>query len=152
MWQADQPWLRTGLIGLFFTGWLIVLYSTFLIDHFDLFGLRQVSLYLQGCEYTPPAFMERSLYKLIRHPIMAGWLIAFWATPTMTQGHLLFSIVTATYILIGTMLEERDLVQSLGEDYQHYRHRTPAILPLPMRMRERHERGRSRSASDARLR
>ena len=133
VWQVDQPVVRAVLLGFFFAGWLLVLYASFLIDHFDLFGLRQVYLYLRGREYTYPHFMERSLYKVIRHPLMAGWLLAFWATPTMTAGHVLFSIGTTVYIFIGIAVEERDLLRFLGDDYRSYHRRTPMILPLPKR-------------------
>lgn len=131
VWQIDDPVLRTLVTGLFFLGWGIVFYSSFLIDHFDLFGLRQVFLHLRGRAYSHPQFAERSLYKWIRHPLMAGFLIAFWSAPTMTQGHLLFVVVTTAYIFFGIRLEERDIARFLGEDYRRYRERTPMILPFP---------------------
>lgn len=131
VWHIEQPTFRAVLIGVSFAGWLLVLYGTFIIDHFDLFGLRQVFLYLRGREYTHPPFVERSIYKLIRHPLMAGFIVAFWATPTMTQGHLLFAMVTTSYILVGILLEERDLCEVLGEDYRRYRMRTPMFVPFP---------------------
>jgi protein-S-isoprenylcysteine O-methyltransferase Ste14 len=129
VWQIDH--LVAGLIlkGLFFTGFLIVLYASFLIDHFDLFGLRQVFLHWQGKEYTEKTFGTPSLYKLIRHPLYLGWIIAFWSTPLMTYGHLLFAIVTTAYIFVAIPLEERDLVRLLGEDYQRYRERIPMMIP-----------------------
>jgi len=130
VWHVGQPVVRAALIALSYGGWLLVLYGTFVIDHFDLFGLRQVFLHLRGIQYTHPPFVERSVYKLIRHPLMLGFIIAFWATPTMTQGHLLFAAVTTGYILVGIRLEERDLLAILGEDYRLYRLRTPMLLPL----------------------
>lgn len=119
------------LTGLFWLGWLIVLTSTFMINHFDLFGLRQVFLRLQGKEYHHVPFQKNFLYHYVRHPIMLGFIIAFWATPTMTQGHLLFAVATTGYILIALVLEERDLLAFLGEDYARYRREVPKLLPLP---------------------
>jgi protein-S-isoprenylcysteine O-methyltransferase Ste14 len=136
VWHVGQPVVRAALIAVSYGGWLLVLYGTFVIDHFDLFGLRQVFLYLRGIQYTHPPFVERSVYKLIRHPLMLGFIVAFWAGPTMTQGHLLFSIVTTAYILVGILLEERDLLTILDEDYRRYRLRTPMLLPfLPKKRR-----------------
>ena len=133
VWQVDQPVVRDALLILGFVGWAMVFYASFLIDHFDLFGLRQVYLHLQQRPYTHPQYMARSLYRYIRHPLMAGFLIAFWVAPTMTQGHLLFCVVTTIYILFGTTIEERDLLRMLGDDYQQYRRRTPRLVPLPKR-------------------
>lgn len=130
VWSVQQGWARTLLFGVSFGGWALVLYSTFLIDHFDLFGLRQVVLQLRGREYIQPRFMVRSVYRFVRHPLMVGFMIAFWATPDMTGGHLLFCVVTTAYIFVGIVLEERDLLQSLGEEYRLYRARTPMIVPL----------------------
>ena len=131
VWVIENPQVRGALIALSLAGWAVVFYSSFLIDHFDLFGLRQVFFYLCGRPYEHPSYMERSLYRLIRHPLMAGFIIAFWATPTMSQGHLLFAAVASAYIFFGTMMEERDLVKLLGDDYRRYRKRTPMILPIP---------------------
>ena len=135
IWQVDAPWARALLVGLSLFGWAVALYSSFLIDHFDLFGLRQVWLYLRGERYRHRPFVERSIYKWTRHPLMLGFMIAFWATPEMTAGHLLFAILTTAYILVGTRLEESDLLQLLGEDYHRYRQRTSMFLPLPRRRR-----------------
>jgi protein-S-isoprenylcysteine O-methyltransferase Ste14 len=119
------------LHAVFWLGWAIALVSTFLVDHFDLFGVRQVHLYASGREYTPPAFRTTGLYRCVRHPLMTGFLLAFWATPTMTAGHLLFAGATTAYILIALQLEERDLVSFHGEQYRAYRSRTGMLFPLP---------------------
>ena len=131
MWQVEQPAGRLMMMGLSLAGWALVLYGSFLIDHFDLFGLRQVYLHLRRRTYTHPGFRTPPLYRLVRNPLMMGFLIAFWATPVMTYGHLLFAIMTTGYTLIGIQFEERDLARILGEDYLRYRERTPMILPLP---------------------
>lgn len=133
LWHTDIVWLRNLLIGISLAGWGLVFYSSFLIDHFDLFGLRQVWLYLRKKDYTHHPFAERSAYKLVRHPLMLGFLIASWATPTMTGGHLLFALLITGYVLVGIRFEERDLVRLLGEPYVEYRRRTPALLPFGRR-------------------
>jgi len=130
IWLIEQPIASGILRALSFLGWGLVLFSSFLIDHFDLFGLRQVWLYFRGKEYTQHPFVERSLYHIVRHPLMLGFLIAFWATPNMTGGHLVFALLTTGYILIGTRIEERDLVKILGDDYIEYRARTPGLIPF----------------------
>jgi protein-S-isoprenylcysteine O-methyltransferase Ste14 len=130
VWRVDWPMAAGFLYAVSFLGWGIVLYSSFLIDHFDLFGLRQVWFYFRGKQYTSHPFVERSLYRLVRHPLMLGFLIAFWATPNMTAGHLVFALLTTGYILIGTRIEERDLVQFLGDAYLSYRARTPGLIPF----------------------
>ncbi len=130
VWDIENPTLRGVLWALSGAGWLLVLYSTFVINHFDLFGLRQVFLNLRGVEYTQPQFSVRSVYRWVRHPLMTGFMVAFWATPTMTRGHLLFAAVTTAYVLIAIQLEERDLVRQLGTPYEEYRQRTPMLLPL----------------------
>jgi protein-S-isoprenylcysteine O-methyltransferase Ste14 len=117
------------LTALFWAGWAIVLLSTFMISHFELFGLRQVFLHWQGRASESPAFVTRGFYNFVRHPIMVGFIVAFWATPTMTLGHLVFAIATTAYILIALQLEERDLVTHLGEAYRDYRKRVPMLIP-----------------------
>ena len=106
-----------------------------MISHFDLFGLRQAWLHARGTGYTPPAFTERGLYRRIRHPLMAGFVIVFWAAPVMTAGHLLFAAAATGYILAGIWFEERDLVRSLGPAYASYLASVPALIPGPRRRR-----------------
>jgi protein-S-isoprenylcysteine O-methyltransferase Ste14 len=129
VWSVEHPAARGALIALFWLGWGIVLVSTFMINHFDLFGLRQVYLRLRGAQYTHVPFKTVAFYRLIRHPIMAGFLIAFWATPHMTTGHLLFSIATTAYIFIGIFFEERDLAAAHGRIFEEYRREVPMIVP-----------------------
>lgn len=131
IWHVEAEWGRWLLYGVSFAGWALMIYATFVIDHFDLFGLRQVWLYYTGRPYTPPQFQERTVYRVVRHPLMLGFLVAFWATPDMTAGHLLFAAVTTGYILVGTSIEERDLLRFHGEDYKQYRRRTSMLLPIP---------------------
>jgi protein-S-isoprenylcysteine O-methyltransferase Ste14 len=131
VWNVSTPALRGVLWAVFALGWLTVLTSTFMIDHFDLFGLKQVYLYLNGKGPRPPEFRTHFLYGLVRHPIMVGFIIAFWAAPTMTAGHLLFAVATTGYIIIGTRLEERDLVAAIGQPYVDYQQKVPALVPLP---------------------
>jgi|SRR5579884_228994 len=128
-WQVEQPVAVAAVWVSFVVGWLVVLISTFLIDHFDLFGLRQVRLYTAGKPYAPPPFRAPALYRIVRHPIMLGFVIAFWATPVMTWGHLLFAAMTTAYIIVGIHLEERDLRSAFGSTYQEYRERVSMILP-----------------------
>jgi protein-S-isoprenylcysteine O-methyltransferase Ste14 len=130
LWDVQNSTGRVSLYALFGLGWTIVLLSTFMINHFDLFGLRQVWLRVRGADYTEVAFVTRGFYNFVRHPIMLGFLIAFWATPTMTMGHLLFSIATTGYIFIGIFFEERDLAAAHGRSFQQYRSEVPMILPL----------------------
>jgi protein-S-isoprenylcysteine O-methyltransferase Ste14 len=131
VWDARSTVVGAVLLGLFGSGWLIVLLSTFMINHFDLFGLRQVTLYFQRRPYTALSFVKRGLYRVVRHPIMLGFIIAFWATPMMTRGHLLFAVVTTAYILVAIRLEEHDLVTAHQSAYEQYRRETSMILPLP---------------------
>lgn len=130
VWNVEQPVLRTVLYGLFAMGFLLVLISTFLINHFDLFGLRQVYLYLRGKEYTQLRFGTPILYRHVRHPLYFGWLFAFWATPTMTIAHLVFAIATTAYIFMAIHFEERDLMDLYGDEYKRYRSSVPMIVPV----------------------
>lgn len=136
VWSVEDPVGQFILRGLFAFGWALVLVSTFLINHFDLFGLRQVWLYLMGRPYTTLTFGTPGPYRLVRHPLYVGWLFAFWMTPTMTFAHLLFSIATTAYILIAIQFEERDLVREHGESYEAYRRSVPMLNPLNRRQRE----------------
>ncbi len=133
LWDVQHPLGRPVLIGLYLTGYLIVLYSSVLIDHFDLFGLRQVFLYLRKKDYTPPRFAMPTLYRIVRHPLYLGWLVSFWVTPSMTYGHILFAAGMTAYIFIAIRFEERDLVSAFGDEYERYRRRTSMILPIPKR-------------------
>jgi protein-S-isoprenylcysteine O-methyltransferase Ste14 len=137
VWDVRDPAARTALYALFGFGWLLVLVATFLINHFDLFGLRQVWLQLVGRPYTHLKFGTPGPYKLVRHPLYLGWLFAFWAAPTMTGTHLLFAFMTTAYILVAIQFEEKDLVDTLGDDYRRYRERVPMILPLGRRAEPR---------------
>ncbi|MGE0356057.1 MAG: methanethiol S-methyltransferase [Burkholderiales bacterium] len=129
VWTVEDPVGRGLLLALCGLGWLIVLSSTFMINHFDLFGLRQVYLRLKDEPYTPLPFVKVALYRFVRHPIMLGFLVAFWATPAMSRGHLLFALATTGYILIGIWLEERDLRRAHGEAYERYRREAGMLLP-----------------------
>jgi protein-S-isoprenylcysteine O-methyltransferase Ste14 len=139
VWNVTDPTARGVLWALFAFGWLLVLVSTFLLNHFDLFGLRQIWLQLIGRPYTSLRFGTPGPYRLVRHPLYVGWLFAFWATPTMGATHLMFAIMTTVYILIAIQLEERDLVDSLGNDYINYRARVPMLIPSPRAWRKRVE-------------
>ena len=130
VWHVTDPTARGVLWGFFAFGWLLVLVSTFLLNHFDLFGLRQIWLQLVGRPYTPLKFGTPGPYRLVRHPLYVGWLFAFWATPTMTISHLVFAIATTGYILIAVRLEERDLVAHHGQAYREYRDRVPMLIPF----------------------
>jgi protein-S-isoprenylcysteine O-methyltransferase Ste14 len=129
VWDAPAGPARGAIIALYLFGWALLLYTTFLIDHFDLFGLKQVWRRLRGSSYRPPQFYTPSLYKLVRHPLYVGWLTIFWAAPTMTVAHLVFALATTAYILIAIQLEERDLVDAFGERYVAYRRATPMLIP-----------------------
>ena len=133
VWNVENSTASAILYAMFGFGWVLVLVSTFLINHFDLFGLRQVWLYFRGKEYTNLPFGSPGPYKLIRHPLYMGWFFAFWSTPTMTVAHLLFAIVTTLYILVAIQFEERDLKKFLGQAYVDYCNRVPMIIPFTKR-------------------
>lgn len=130
VWQVVNPAAATALVALSLVGWVLVLTSTFLINHFELFGLHQVIINLVGRKMPDARFKTPVLYKLVRHPIYLGFIIAFWATPVMTVGHLLFAAVTTAYIFVGIFLEERDLVAQFGEQYQRYRAQVGMLIPF----------------------
>jgi methanethiol S-methyltransferase len=129
VWRIESPELAAAVTGLSLVGWLIVLTSTFLINHFELFGLHQVANNLAGKTMPAPRFRTPLFYKFVRHPIYMGFIIAFWAAPTMTVGHLLFAAVTTAYIFVGILLEERDLLDLFGDDYRSYRERVSMLVP-----------------------
>jgi methanethiol S-methyltransferase len=133
IWNVQEPVGRWILLAVCALGWLTVLVSTTLISHTELFGLRQVRDYMRGQPQTPHAFKTPSLYQHVRHPIYLGFVLAFWATPRMTVGHLLFAIATTGYILVAIQLEERDLISFFGDAYREYRRRTPMLLPFMKR-------------------
>ena len=130
IWQLDTEVGRLVAYGIYAFGWALLLLATFLIDHFDLFGLRQVYLYLRGRPYTGLQFRTPLLYRYVRHPIYVGWLCIFWATPQMTVAHLIFALTTTAYILIAISWEERDLLSAHGETYQRYREQVPKLIPI----------------------
>jgi protein-S-isoprenylcysteine O-methyltransferase Ste14 len=130
VWRAENPTLQAVLIGTYAVGLLIVLLSTFLINHFDLFGLRQVYLYLVGRPYTHLEFRTPFFYRYVRHPLYLGWLLTFWSAPTMTIAHLFFAVMTTAYILMAIQWEERDLVAFHGEKYRQYQEQVPMIIPV----------------------
>lgn len=135
VWNVQRATGQWILLALFALGWLTVLGSTMMVSHTDLFGLRQVWSYMRNQPYEPIGFKTPMLYKSVRHPIYLGFLVAFWATPRMTQGHLLFSIATTGYILIAIQFEEHDLIAYFGDAYRQYRQRTPMLLPFWKRSR-----------------
>ena len=137
IWSVENRLVEISLNALFWLGWLIALWSTFMISHFDLFGLRQVYLRLRGVAYTPVGFNASALYQYVRHPLMLGFLIAFWATPQMTLGHLLFSLAMTAYIFTGIYFEERDLAAAHGDAFEQYRKEVPMIIPIPGRKSDR---------------
>ena len=129
VWQIDDPNIAVTIATLSLGGWVIVFTSTFLINHFELFGLHQVANNLAGRDMPAPHFRTPLYYKFVRHPLYLGFIIAFWAAPTMTVGHLLFAAVTTAYIFVGIFLEERDLVDLFGDDYRNYKRRVSMLLP-----------------------
>jgi methanethiol S-methyltransferase len=133
IWSVTNPAGVMILHAIFWTGWTVLFISTFLINHFELFGLRQVYARLRGQALPAPVFRTPFFYKRVRHPIYLGFLLAFWATPSMTAGHLLFAIATSGYILIGIYLEERDLIALFGDQYRRYREQVSMLVPLPGR-------------------
>jgi len=141
VWDVEDMNGRVVLYALYAFGWALVFATTFLINHFDLFGLRQVWLHLRGRPYTHLRFVTPGPYRMVRHPLYVGWLFAFWATPTMTVAHLVFALATTAYILIAIQFEERDLVAAHGDDYRLYRARVPMLVPRLF--------GRSRSRASA---
>src|SRR5262245_9861692 len=129
IWDVQHPVGRGLLWGLFAAGWLLVPLTTLMINHFDLFGTRQVWLYLRGRPYTSLSFRTPYLYNRVRHPLYVGWALAFWATPTMTLGHLLFAGTLTLYMAIAALFEERDLVGYFGDSYRAYQRRVPMFIP-----------------------
>jgi protein-S-isoprenylcysteine O-methyltransferase Ste14 len=130
VWDVTDPVARGVIWGAYAFGWLLVLVTTFLINHFDLFGLRQVWMQLVGRPYTEIGFRTPWLYRYVRHPLYVGWFFAFWAAPTMTLTHLLFAVMTTAYILIAIRFEERDLIRHLGQAYRDYKERVPMLIPF----------------------
>jgi methanethiol S-methyltransferase len=129
VWDVKDPDIAVTIVTLSFAGWVLVFTSTFLINHFELFGLHQVVNHLVDKEASPPRFRTPLFYKFVRHPIYLGFIIAFWAAPTMTVGHLMFAIVTTLYILLGIALEERDLIALFGDEYRQYKQRVSMLIP-----------------------
>jgi protein-S-isoprenylcysteine O-methyltransferase Ste14 len=133
VWAVTDPVGAGLLTGMFWAGWVVVLISTFLISHFELFGLQQVWMNLRQKKFADPVFHTPYLYGLVRHPIYLGFIIAFWSTPVMTAGHMLFACMTLAYILIAIQFEERDLINLFGDAYRDYRKRVSMLIPLPSR-------------------
>lgn len=136
VWSVPNGFFTVFLGALSLAGWLIVLVSTFLINHFELFGLQQVYEYARGKAFGAPKFVTPGLYKCVRHPIYLGFIVAFWAAPRMTSGHLLFAAMTTAYIFVGIFFEERDLIRFHGASYRHYKQSVSMIVPLPSNAKE----------------
>lgn len=136
VWRFESPLAAGVLVAASLAGWVIVLVSTFLIDHFELFGIKQTVSYALRRPFEPPGFKERLFYRWVRHPMMLGFLIAFWATPMMSRGHLLFAAVTTLYIVIAIRIEERTLVDLHPEEYPNYQRRVSMLLPFGGRRRD----------------
>jgi protein-S-isoprenylcysteine O-methyltransferase Ste14 len=134
VWEIQSPILRTFVWSIYVVGWLLVPLVSLMIDHFDLFGTRQVWLFWKGQDYAPLPFRVPLFYKLVRHPLYIGWGIAVWVTPTMTVGHVLFAGMLTVYMAVAAILEERDLVSHFGRQYEEYRQRVPMFLPRPLKM------------------
>jgi protein-S-isoprenylcysteine O-methyltransferase Ste14 len=130
VWSVEQPLVRWTLLAACFAGWGTVVASSFLIDHFDLFGLRQVYCHFRERTCTPVPFKVHSLYRFVRHPMMLGFLVALWSTPVMTVGHLVLAVELSTFIFVGLRYEERDLARTFGRAYEEYRQQTSMVLPL----------------------
>ncbi len=130
LWQVNYRPGRLAIYGVYASGWVLLLVATFLLDHFDLFGLRQVYLHFRGQAYTGLKFRTPGLYRWMRHPIYFSWLCIFWATPRMTIAHLVFALATTGYILMAIQLEERDLIRAYGDAYRRYKRQVPSILPV----------------------
>ena len=135
VWTVENPIARSVIWGFFFVGWTLLFTSTFLINHFDLFGLRQVWLAFQKRPYTELKFDIPILYRMVRHPLYLGFIIAFWSTPTMTVTHLVFALACTGYILVGIYFEEQDLVRRFGEGYRKYQQQVPMLIPISFRKR-----------------
>ncbi|HEY1906609.1 MAG TPA: isoprenylcysteine carboxylmethyltransferase family protein [Myxococcaceae bacterium] len=134
VWNVQAPWARVTILALSASGWLFALFSTLLLNHFELFGLRQVFLAARRRELPAQRFRSPWFYKWVRHPLYLGFIIAFWAAPTMTVGHLVFAVGMLGYILAAIQLEERDLVREYGAQYRAYREQVPALVPIPRRV------------------
>jgi protein-S-isoprenylcysteine O-methyltransferase Ste14 len=135
VWRIDAPAARAAVVALSLAGWTLVLLSSFAMDHFELFGLRQVFDAARGREPSKPVFRTPVLYRVVRHPLYLGFLIAFWSTPTMSVGHLVFALGMTAYLCIGIHFEERDLVRTFGDEYRAYRQRVPSLFPMLTRRR-----------------
>jgi protein-S-isoprenylcysteine O-methyltransferase Ste14 len=146
VWTVQNTLGVNALTAIFWLGWAMVLISTFLINHFELFGLGQVFARMSGNKLPPPEFKTPVFYRYVRHPVYLGFLLAFWATPSMTVGHLLFSVATTGYILLGIFLEERDLIGLFGDQYRQYRQQVGMLVPLPGRKYIEQPRAPARSA------